>query len=71
MGHRTSLGPRRPGRIDLFGTLMRLISEAIDFCRLKMVPLEIWEEEEYFSFIVRFFSIQDTTDIEKMGYQLR
>ena len=71
MGHRASLGPRRPGRIDLFWDINALILEAIDFCRLKMVPLEIWEEEEYFSFIVRFFSIQHTTDIEKMGYQLR
>ena len=56
MGHRTSLGPRRPGRIDLFGTFMRLSWKRTTF----------WEKEEYFSFIVRFFSIEDT-DIEKNG----
>ena len=31
-----------------------------------MVSFESWMKEEYFSFIIRFFSIEDT-DIEKNG----
>ena len=34
-----------------------------------MVQLESWEEEEYFSFIIRFFPIKDT-DKEKHGVMI-